>query len=508
MGKILKTGMLLTILTFLGKVTAFFRETLIAAVYGASSTTDAYLVAFSLINIIFMTFGAAIGTTIIPGYTKIKNAGTEQNIEKYLSSFISFLLIVSIVIILVSWLSSSFIISSLFPNLKDKELAVALTNILLPTLILMIINSFITNILNVHKVFLFPSLGVFLGNLIVVLVLVVSKSMSIYPLVIGQICSLVFQVLLLIVVSKKLNLTFTIKLTSIDFQLIRDDLKSMLPIILVTIMMQSNVIVDRFLSSSLGTGSVTKISLAYKITDFLVSILITVFGTILYSNFAEFYLKKEYRALSQMFIKSVKIILIITIPIVAGAILYSRDIVTVLLGYGKFNGNDVDYTAKIFMFYACAIPVLVINSIIVRFMYAVGQSRTVNYNQMIYTVLNIILGISLVKIFKGVGLPLAFATSTLISLLLLMKTLKKYINQSKVNELLFFNLKIIASALIMSISLISYNSLVKNVYIKLFSGVILGIIVYFITLILLRVEEFAFVSNLVRKRGHNGFSSK
>ncbi|MED3883934.1 murein biosynthesis integral membrane protein MurJ [Priestia aryabhattai] len=505
--RVMKTALLLTCITFLGKITAFFRETLIATVYGASSVTDAYLVAFSLTNTVFMTFGAAIGTTVIPSYMNLKTNSDIKQTNSYLKSFFSVLILFSLVISLVAVICAPYLIKTLFPNLVQIKLAILLTRILFPTLVLMTINAFITNILNVSKIYLPASFTVLIGNLIVVLFLVLNKNThSIFPLVWGQVASLIFQVICLIILLLKYKLYIKVSFFKINFNLIQEDVKNMIPIISVTILMQANALVERFLASSLDQGAITQISIAYKITDFLISILITVLGTILYPDFSELHVKKEDIKLSNLLSKSIKIIIIITVPLTAGALLYAHNIVDVLMGYGKFNENNVEYTSKIFLLYSFSISLLVLNSIVTRFLYAVRKNRIVFINQIFYTISNIVLGLIFVQYLQGYGIPIAFSLSTFISLGMLLISIKGTFINFNLKSFIWFISRVIGTTGVMIIVLVTINTFIFNTYIQLFVGVAAGALIYLIMLYALKIEEVREVTRF-RKRVNYGVSS-
>ncbi|MFP4016176.1 MAG: murein biosynthesis integral membrane protein MurJ, partial [Halanaerobiales bacterium] len=74
-----KTAILLMVLTIVSKFVGFGREITLSYFYGASATSDAYLISLTIPQTIFAFIGAAIATCFIPMYSGIKkNLGPRQ----------------------------------------------------------------------------------------------------------------------------------------------------------------------------------------------------------------------------------------------------------------------------------------------------------------------------------------------------------------------------------------------------------------------------------------------
>jgi len=78
-----KIIIIVVIFNLISKVLAFFRELSLAYFFGASSLTDAYLVAFSIPTIIFGIVGMGILNGYIPIYNQIKETSGDQTAKKF-----------------------------------------------------------------------------------------------------------------------------------------------------------------------------------------------------------------------------------------------------------------------------------------------------------------------------------------------------------------------------------------------------------------------------------------
>ena len=68
------TALVLMLIILTSKITGFFRDIVLAQTFGAGEITDAYLTALNIPVVLFDGISAALGTTFIPIYIKIKSS--------------------------------------------------------------------------------------------------------------------------------------------------------------------------------------------------------------------------------------------------------------------------------------------------------------------------------------------------------------------------------------------------------------------------------------------------
>src|SRR2546425_8870671 len=74
--------------------------------------------------------------------------------------------------------------------------------------------------------------------------------------------------------------------------------------------------------------------------------------------------------LSQSFRRGVDLTLLILIPVLIGALVFSHTIVALAYGYGKFSGEDIGTTAATFAAYSFGIIPLALGTLCQRLFYA------------------------------------------------------------------------------------------------------------------------------------------
>ena len=95
---LIKAVGLVTIITVIGKILGFGRESVIAAFYGASAQSDVYFVASVIPTILFAAISMAITTGIVPIYIE-ENKKDKEEAANLISALVTLLLVISIVFI-------------------------------------------------------------------------------------------------------------------------------------------------------------------------------------------------------------------------------------------------------------------------------------------------------------------------------------------------------------------------------------------------------------------------
>ena len=78
MSKVAKATIGLMLATIIAKVLGFGRELVLAAVYGASMYSDAYLTAMNIPVVLFTIIGTTLGTVLIPMYFEVNDDLVEK----------------------------------------------------------------------------------------------------------------------------------------------------------------------------------------------------------------------------------------------------------------------------------------------------------------------------------------------------------------------------------------------------------------------------------------------
>ena len=119
------------------KITGFFRDIALAQTFGAGQITDAYLTALNIPIVLFDGISAALGTTFIPIYFKIKSSKGQDEVNKFTSNILNIVIIISFLFILLGIIFAPYIVKIFAVGFKGEvfNLTVSYSKILIFSMI-------------------------------------------------------------------------------------------------------------------------------------------------------------------------------------------------------------------------------------------------------------------------------------------------------------------------------------------------------------------------------------
>lgn len=145
--------MLLTFIIILSKIAGFAREMIMADAFGLTVESDAYGVSYSILSIFTILFGAAIGSTFIPIYTKSQVERGEKAANDYASNVLNLYIIVAIIASILGYIFAPSICGVMWQNEEGGDLVVQLTRMMMPSLVCWAISGVLVNLLDARKRF-------------------------------------------------------------------------------------------------------------------------------------------------------------------------------------------------------------------------------------------------------------------------------------------------------------------------------------------------------------------
>ena len=121
--------------TMVSRVIGYGREILMAAMFATSSSTDAWLMASVLPNLLFGALYGAVSNLIVPLYIEARNEPTNGSSNRFIQEIFTLLTISAVTVSIVVLIFSSTIIHWIAPGFHGTafRLTVTMTRIMLPT---------------------------------------------------------------------------------------------------------------------------------------------------------------------------------------------------------------------------------------------------------------------------------------------------------------------------------------------------------------------------------------
>lgn len=487
------------IATALAKVLGFVREMTMAALFGTGMENDAFLMAFTLPNIIFGMIAGALATTLIPVFTEVKSKDGAESAQKFINNVITISFIFTFALSIIGIIFAEKIIEVIaagFPT-ETKGLTVQLFRILVPLITIMSLVAVFTGYLQANFHFAMPAMVSIPMNVIILSFLwYFSSKWGIVSLAWGYTIGTSAQVLMLLIPAIKQGFKYKVNFMVNDPR-IKQVGVLIVPVVIGTAVTQINALVDRFLASGLCEGSISALHFANKLVLFPHGVFILALSTVAYPTLSRTVASDDQEEFKRVLKRWINIMLMFVIPMTVGFIALQKPVTQLVYERGSFNSSSTALTAVALQYYSLGLPAFGLRDLLSRAFYSIQDTKTPMINGVIAVIINIVLNIILIKPLGHGGLALATSISGTVTVLLLIWSLhRKSLLEFNTHQLIYLSKFTIAS-LIMGFVVSNsykyiYSLLNKTVFGLEISGIItilLGTFVYFVVLALLFLPE-------------------
>lgn len=511
MSKVAKAALGLMAATLIAKILGFGRELTLASAYGASSTSDAFLVAMNIPAVIFTAIGTSLGTAFIPLYCEVNSSQGEKASIKYTNNIFNVVVLICIVISIIGAIFTPQVVKLFALGFKGEtmEKAVYFTRAMILGIPFLGISYIMMAYLQVKENFIIPGLMPVPYNTCIIISILLSVKTSPYILPWGALIGLLGQFLFQLPFAMKKGFRYKPYINFKD-----EYLKKMLwlvaPVLIGVAVNQINTIVDRTIASTLVEGSISALNYANKLNQFVMGMFIVSISSVVYPMLSKLSTENNKVKFNQSIIKAINIVILLVIPISVGAIILSTPIVKVLFQRGEFDARATYMTSVALVFYSIGMIGFGLRDILGKVFYSLQDTRTPMINGAIAMGLNIMLNILFVKFtnMQLAGLALATSTAALVTVTMLFISLRIKIGPFGGKTILSVFIKAITSALLMAvITIIAYRKVsyflgsgtIKEV-ITLAVAIGVGAIVYALSIVVLKVDEVNLILNGLKSK--------
>lgn len=505
---LLKTLATISSMTMISRIVGFARDAIIARIFGASTATDAFFVAFKLPNLLRRIFAeGAFSQAFVPILTELTEKQTQEKTRRFLAHIAGTLSVVLFVITVVGMLAAPWIIYISAPGFADNaakfDLTVTLLRITFPYIVFISLASLVGSVLNTYSQFSIPA---FTPTLLNVSFIVFALFFAPYfhppilalawAVAVGGIAQLLFQLPYL----AKINM-FVWPRLSWNEPAVWRVIKQMGPAIFGVSVGQISLIINTIFASFLVAGSVSWMYYADRLMEFPTGVLGVALGTILLPSLARAHAKADTQTYSLLLDWGLRLSVLLALPSAVGLAVIAHPLVSSLFQYGQFTHFDTIMTEQALMAYSIGLLGLIIVKVLAPAFYARQDIRTPVKIALFTLIITQLLNLALIGHLKHVGLALAIGLGACINASLLLFTLLKrqiYLPQPGWPVFLIkLSIAVIAMAIVLTVSIsylpaFDYGALWSRC-LRLFLIVLIGIGSYFITLAVLGFRAHHFI---------------
>lgn len=487
-----RAAMLMLVVTVFEKLLGFGREMVIASQFGASGLTDAYNAGYLIPYFIMALLSAGLVNVYAPVFLSEREIDENQAWDR-INSISTYLVIFILILSAIGIVCSKGIARLLYPGFSEASInsTVSISRIFFVGVLLYSITVIGGSLLNCLREFSYMELSIGILSLgIIVSVLLFGGKSNInsiaYGYIAGAAAGIVIQLVKLKSVDAKIGINFKwYKEFNSKFFIL------LFPILVSTSMSQVNVFVDRIFASYLAEGSMSYLSFGNKVVELPIGLFSGIISTIIFPDLIEYINRKDIDKLKVYFNKALVTILIFLIPSFTGVDVLSREIVKLLYERNAFNSFDTINTANALLSYSPTIIMYGCIAIISKVYYSMKDTRTLMNISIVTIILNAVLDYLLMKPLGHNGLALATSIVSVFQFTTSYIMLNRKVNLSLRPYLLKNILKICISSAAMAGTILCIKKLMMyySNFVLVISSIIIGALVYFAMLKLLKVDE-------------------
>lgn len=504
-------GILMLVIIF-SKLIGMSRDIVLANFFGTSSTSDAYIIAVSIPVLIFYLIGHAISTSYIPMYTKIRSDYGVIKADSYSNNITNISLIISIVIFVLLLFFPETVIKLFAAGFSQETISLSARFVRLSafSIFFMIFINIFSAYLNVYRNFLVPASVSVPRNIVILFSIYLAYKYDIIFLGLGILLAYFAEFLFILIFVKMNGYKFKCKVNFKDDK-VKETLFMVVPILISTGVSQINKIIDKSIASTIVEGGVSALNYASVINNGIQEVLVTGIITVMFANFAYLVAKGELDKVKEGLSKSINYMAFFLIPTTIGIIIFSKEIVIILFSRGVFDEASILMTSNSLIFYSIGLFFIAVRDIVIKVFYSFNNTRITTIVSIISIIINIVLNFVFSKVMGIKGLAFATSISAIFNSLVLYVLIRRKIGDFDSKETLFVIIKSLISSIVMCIILLVLKDtdfLNNYLFIKLFILVAGGVLIYFITSIILKNQVAnTFLLNLrIRRKNSNNIS--
>ncbi|MBI2608732.1 MAG: murein biosynthesis integral membrane protein MurJ [Deltaproteobacteria bacterium] len=444
--------------TFVSRILGFIRDILIFR-YFDKTTTDAFIVAFRIPNLMRRLFGeGALSVSFIPIFTDYLRNKTKEEARELVAVSFTYLSIAVCLCTLLAHLFAREIIQFLamgpgFSQIPQKYmLSAELLKVMFPYLIFISLVSLAMGILNSLKHFFVPAIAPVFLNLSIIAGILFFRSFfeaPIFSVAWGVFLGGVAQILLQVpwLVKHGYFPKISLNWNHPGFQKV---MRLMLPAVIGLSSIQFSIlIVQEFASFLKYEGAISFLFLADRMIQFPLGVFAIAFGTALLPSLADHVATQNHTKFKEHFLLGIRSVSFISMPAMVGLIVLDVPLIRILFERGHFTGESTLATAEALSFYAFGLWSASLQRVVVPAYYAFHNTLAPAVFSFVSLFLNVVFCFLLIVPLQHGGLALATSLSSILQIFILMVYFKKKYISFSWKEFLVPQLKYIFCALVM-----------------------------------------------------------
>jgi putative peptidoglycan lipid II flippase len=412
--------------TLASRVLGFLRDVLIARYVGAGMVSDAFFVAFKLPNLFRRLFAeGAFNLAFVPLFAGRVETSGQAPARAFAEDALAVLLWALVAVTILAEIAMPWLMYAFAPGFSADpakfDLAVALTRLTFPYLLMVSLVSLLGGVLNSVERFAAAASAPILLNLCLIAGLVIFGPRLATPghaLAWAVAVAGIVQFLWLAWNCQRAGLLPALPRPRLTPG-VRRLLVVMAPAAVGAGVQQLNLFVDVIIASLLPTGAVSFLYYADRVVQLPLGVVGVALGTALLPTLSRRLRAGEAAAAAESQSRAIEFAMLLILPAAAALITVAGPIITVLFERGAFEAADSAASAGALMAFAAGLPAFVLIKVLAPGYFAREDTRTPLKVAAACLVANVVLNLILIWPLAHVGIALASSLSSWLNVALL-----------------------------------------------------------------------------------------
>jgi putative peptidoglycan lipid II flippase len=412
--------------TLASRVLGFVRDMVVALTFGAGAVTDAFVVAFRIPNMLRRLLGeGALSTAVIPVFSDYSENRSPEDFVKMLRAVLAAGLLVLSLATAGGIAAAPVILPVIAPGFMgdpaQASLALLLTRVMFPYLLLVGLGALAMGALNTHGRFFAAAIGPALLNVaMIAAVLLLARRLEppILALAIGVLVGGVAQ---LVVQFPSLRRCGLLVAPSLDprHPALGRVARLLLPAVFGLAGLQVTVFVNTLLASLLPRGSISFLYYADRVMEFPLGIFGIALASASLPSMSRAAARGDRPGIGNTVTFALGLSFYVAVPATTGLVLLRAPIVRVLFERGEFTAADTAATAQALAGYAVGLVAFSGARLVAQAFYAIQTPGIAVKLGMLSVAVNVVAAVVLMRPFGHGGLALASSLGAWVNFLAL-----------------------------------------------------------------------------------------
>ena len=373
----------MSVMTMLSRIAGYFRDSLQATILGAANSSDAFVIAYRIPNMLRrLVAEGALTSAFVPTFARYIRKGDRDAMWRFAASVLYAMTVLLAVITVLGIVLSPLLVKALawgFAVSPEKvALTISLNRLMFPYIFFISLSAIMSGILNAFDVFALPAFTPVLLNLAIIACAWTLKdrfSDPSYGFAVGVLAGGLLQLVVQVPALLRHGMSLRPP-ASLDLGGLKEIGRLILPRVFGVGIIQVNLVIDSQFATSLQAGSVSFLYYANRVTELTLRIFAISLSTVILPTLSRATADGDRERVRGLLSTAMRLLFFVSVPATLGLIVLRVPIIHVLFERGRFTREDTFLKASALAYYAIGLlPFAAVNIQATAF-YAHRDTRT------------------------------------------------------------------------------------------------------------------------------------